>query len=407
MEKEPVPFGLDFKRATPFGHSEERDRLSAVTRQWVEAEVVPRIDQWEEEGMLPRDLHVSAAKAGFYGIGIPKELGGSGYADVYTRLAVADQLIRCGSLGLQASLMTSGIGLPPIIRWGSEAMKRRVVPPVARGEKIICLCITEPWGGSDVAQLRSTAVPSEKDPGSLIVNGNKTFITSGCRADYFTVAVRTGGKGATGISLILLERGMQGITTTPLKKMGWLCSDTAMVAMENVVVPRANVIGKLNGGFSQIMMNFNWERLSMASSSVAASRVCLEEMITYAKERKAFGKRLSQYQGIRWKIMDVAQEVESAQAFVDNCAWCVQQSESTGKSPDTLLVARLSLLKRKCTMTFEKAAREACQVLGGKSYLRTGRGCKVERLYREVRVMAIGGGSEEIMLELASRQARL
>eukprot|EP01059_Diplonema_ambulator_P031874 TRINITY_DN599_c0_g2_i2.p1 TRINITY_DN599_c0_g2~~TRINITY_DN599_c0_g2_i2.p1 ORF type:complete len:426 (+),score=177.94 TRINITY_DN599_c0_g2_i2:76-1278(+) len=400
---------MDCPRYGPYQLKESHKRLRAGVKAWMEAEVCPYIDQWEEEGGIPRELHVKAAQhpTGFYNIGIPKEYGGTELEDhdAMHNIIVNEEMVRAGCLGFGPALMTWGIGLPPILKHGADWMKREVATSVANGSKIICLCITEPSGGSDVAGVQTTAV----DKGDhFLVNGNKTFITSGCKADYFTVAVRTGGKGLTGISLLLMTRDMPGLKTTPMKKMGWLCSDTAMIAFDNVKVPKKNLIGQLNRGFYYIMSNFNNERLSMASSSVAAARVCMEEAIVYARQRKTFGKPLIANQGIRWKIIEVVKDIEACQAFLDQCICCVEQSVRHPEKPnDPLLVAKLSMLKLFATRTCEKAAREACQVLGGKSFIRGGRAAKVERIYREVRVMAIGGGSEEIMLELASRQSKL
>ena len=406
MSDKVIPFGMNYSRVSPFGNSASHKEFRKEIREWVEREVCPHIDDWEENGTIPRELHVKAAKERFYTVGIPKEFGGhdDGQFDMFHRMIICEELVRCGSLGFAAALLTWGIGLPPIFRWGSDYLKQKVVPAVANGSKLICLCITEPWGGSDVAAVRTSA----KEEGDyFIVSGNKTFITTGCRADYFTVAVRTGSSGLGGVSLLLLEKGMPGITTTPMKKMGWLCSDTAIITFDNVKVPKKNLIGQKNKGFFYIMQNFNYERISMSANCVAASRVCIEEAIAYGRQRKTFGKPLVANQGIRWKIMEVIKEIEAAQALLDSCAWSLDESNKNKSHSDPLLIAKLSMLKLKSTRVLEYAAREACQVLGGKSFIRGGRAGKVERIYREVRVMAIGGGSEEIMLELASRQAKL
>eukprot|EP01064_Diplonema_japonicum_P029538 TRINITY_DN4805_c0_g1_i1.p1 TRINITY_DN4805_c0_g1~~TRINITY_DN4805_c0_g1_i1.p1 ORF type:complete len:408 (+),score=63.14 TRINITY_DN4805_c0_g1_i1:92-1315(+) len=402
-----IPYSMDCPRWTAYPEKESHKKLRAGLKEWILKEVEPHIDQWEEDGAIPRSLHQKAAQhhTGFYNLGIPAKYGGTVIPDqdIFHSLIVNEEMVRCGSLGFGPALMTWGIGLPPILNWGPEWMKQEVATGVASGEKIICLCITEPAGGSDVANIQTTAV----DKGDhWIVNGNKTFITSGCKADYFTVVVRTSGKGLAGMSLMLLDSTMPGIKTTPMKKMGWLCSDTAVIAFENVKVPKKNLIGKLNRGFYYVMNNFNMERVNMANSSIAASRICMEEAIVYARQRKTFGKPLIANQGIRWKLIEVIKDIEASQAFLDQCAWMVNEA-AKGNETDPLLIAKLSMLKLLTTRTLEKAAREACQVFGGKSFIRGSRASKVERLYREVRVMAIGGGSEEIMLELASRQSKL
>jgi len=292
--------------------------------------------------------------------------------------------------------MTHGIGLPPIIAMGSDELKQRIAPPVLAGEKLIALCVTEPSGGSDVANIKTKAV---RKSDSYIVNGEKTFITTGCRADYLTVAVRTGGpdlKGAGGLSFLLIEADRKGVMRTRLKKMGWWMSDTASIHFDDVEVPAENLIGQENAGFAGIVTNFNMERLTMAAQAIAFSRICIEDAAAWARERQTFGKPLAKHQVIRHKFSEMVRRVNASAAYLDHCAWQVRE----GQSP----IADLSLLKVQATRTMEYCAREAMQILGGAGFMR---GCRVERIYREVRVMAIGGGSEEIMNDLAAGQMGL
>ena len=380
----------DWRARSPY-YDESHEAVAQSVRRFVEREIMPNIDAWEDARELPRELHKKAAEAGVLGLGYPEEYGGhSDGFDIFHSMTQSEELARPGAGGLGASLMTHGIGLPPILKMGSEEMKRRIAPDVLAGEKIIALAITEPSGGSDVAQIRTRA---ERVGNKYVVNGSKMFITSGMRADYYTVAVRTGGSGMGGISLMLIEKGMPGFTQTPLEKMGWHCSDTAALYFDNVEVPPENMIGPENGGFIGIMQNFNSERLGMAMGCCAMARVCLEEAVDWATSRETFGKRLAQHQSIRIKLADMARQIEATQAWVDLCAW--QHREGKGKPAD------YAMLKVQATRMLEHVAREAAQVLGGASYLK---GSKVERIYREVRVNAIGGGSEEIMLDLAGRQ---
>eukprot|EP01063_Lacrimia_lanifica_P041715 TRINITY_DN9799_c0_g1_i1.p1 TRINITY_DN9799_c0_g1~~TRINITY_DN9799_c0_g1_i1.p1 ORF type:complete len:406 (+),score=153.11 TRINITY_DN9799_c0_g1_i1:1354-2571(+) len=405
MAAPPVPFGLDCPRPSPYPGGAAHAALRRAVRAFVAKEVAPHLEQWEEDGIMPRALHKIAAAdpSGFYRLGMPEEYGGQA-GDIWAKMAALEELVRAGSLGFPASLMTWEIALPPIAKHGSAALKEALLPRVASGDVLLSLAVTEPWGGSDVAAIRTKAV----DAGDhYVVTGQKTFITTGCRADYFTTAVVTETTGYTGLSLLVIDSKLAGVKTAPMKKMGWWCSDTAMVSFDGVKVPKTHLIGMESAGFSYVMENFNGERLTMAAQSVAAARVCLEDAIAYARARKTFGKPLMQNQGIRWKLLDVAQEVEATHALLDQITWSYAQRGSIAFARDPMQVARLSLLKVKATRTLERAAREACQVFGGKSYLRTGPGARVERIYREVRVMAIGGGSEEIMLELASRQAKL
>ncbi len=379
-----------WRARSPF-YDETHEAVSASVRRFVAAEIEPNIDQWEKEGELPRELHRKAAAAGILGLGYPEDYGGHSQGfDIFHSLTQSEELAAPGAGGLTASLMTHGIGLPPILALGSEEMKRKVAPPVLAGEKIIALAITEPSGGSDVAQLKTRA---ERQGNHYVLNGSKMFITSGMRADWFTVAVRTGGPGIGGISLMLVEADRPGVSRTRLDKMGWRCSDTAAVYFQDVEIPPENLIGPENGGFLGIMRNFNSERLGMAHGCMAHARVALAEAVDWAQSRETFGKPLIQHQSIRIKLADLVRQVETTQAWIDLLAF--QHKQGTGEP------ASYAMLKVQATRTLEAVAREAAQVLGGASYLT---GSKVERIYREVRVNAIGGGSEEIMLDLAGRQ---
>ena len=385
---------FDQWRARSPYYDDSHEAVAQSVRRFMAHEVLPHIDAWEAAGELPRDLHRKAAAAGILGLNYPEAFGGhSDGFDIFHSLIQSEEIAAAGAGGLGASLMTHGIGLPPILALGSEEMKRRIAPQVLSGEKIIGLAITEPSGGSDVAQLRTRAVLTGN---KYIVNGQKMFITSGMRADYLTVAVRTGGSdrpGMAGISLMLIETDRPGVSRTRLDKMGWRCSDTAAIHFDDVEVPPENLIGAENAGFAGIMRNFNSERLGMAHGCCAMARVALGEAVAWATTRETFGKRLAQHQSIRIKLADCARQIAATQAWVDLCAWQMK----AGKG----LPADFAMLKVQATRMLEHVAREAAQVLGGASYIT---GSKVERIYREVRVNAIGGGSEEIMLDLAGRQ---
>ena len=370
-------------------HLAWRDTL----RRFVDTEVAPHVDEWEEAGHFPREMYKKAAAIGLLQLGYPEEYGGIPVADPFMAVVTALEQARAGGGGMYASLNSHTIGLPPVLALGNAELKQRVIPPVIAGEKIAALAITEPGGGSDVANLKTTA---RRDGDHYVVNGGKIFITSGMRADFYTVAVRTGGEGAAGISLLLVEKGTPGFTQTELKKMGWWASDTAALYFDNCRVPVSNLIGEENRGFSGIMINFNMERLGIAATSVGLAMVCMDEAVAWARERKTFGKRLLDHQVIRHKIADMAKRILATKAFMEQTTWQMQQGE--------VPVAELSLLKVQATETLEFCAREAVQIFGGNGFMR---GNKVERIYREVRVFAIGGGSEEIMRDLAARQLRL
>ncbi len=383
--------GIQATAKSPY-YTAEHEAFRDTMRRFVTREIAPFVDQWDEACTFPRELYRKAADVGLLGLGFPEEYGGIA-TDQFFKLIASQELARAGAGGVSASLMSHTIGAPPIANVGSPALKQRYLPAILAGEKISALAITEPSGGSDVANLATRA---ERDGDCYRVNGSKMFITSGIRADYHTVAVRTGGPGAGGVSLLVIEKGTPGFSQTPLKKMGWWASDTAALYFDDCRVPAENLIGEENRGFRAIMLNFNAERLGMAASATGFARVCAEEAIAYARERTTFGKRLADHQVIRHKIVDMMQRVNASQAFLEALAWAVEH----GQSP----VAEICMLKNQATTTMEFCAREALHVFGGAGFIR---GTKVERIYREVRVNAIGGGAEEIMRDLAARQMGL
>ncbi len=370
----------------------------ATVRAFVEREIAPFVAEWDEAGSFPRELYGKAAAIGLHGIGYAEELGGTP-ADVFMSIAAAEEVARAGSGGLQASLGSHQIALPPIVAVGSAALQQRIVPAVLAGREIAALAITEPGGGSDVAALKTTAL---RDGDQYVVNGEKTFITSGCRADWLTVAVRTdpANRGSGGVSLLAVRGDTPGLTRTLLKKTGWWASDTAHLHFDRCCVPAQNLIGREGEGFKAIMANFNHERLLMAAMSCAYAQVCTEEALAWAQQRHTFGAALAQRQVIRHKLVDMLRSVEAARALVYELAYRVMH----GLGDAQALVARTSLAKVEATQAMQFCADQAVQILGGMGYMR---GTKSERLYREVKVMMIGGGSEEIMKDLAARQLGL
>jgi acyl-CoA dehydrogenase len=371
---------------------EEHEAFRETVRRFVAREIAPYINAWDEAGEFPRELYRKAAQAGLLGVGYPEEYGGTP-ADHFFRIVSAEEFAQAGSGGVSASLFSHTIGAPPIAAAGSEELKRRVLPSILAGEKISALAITEPSGGSDVASLKTSA---RRDGAEYVVNGEKTFITSGMRADYYTVAVRTGGPGKAGVSLLLIERERPGFTRTPLKKMGWWCSDTATLHFCEVRVPAANLIGEENAGFRAIMRNFNAERLSMAASAVGYAQACLEDALAWAGQRRTFGRLLAEHQAIRHKLVDMQTRVHAARAMLYDTAWKLAEAPRERRH-----IAQLAMLKNFATDTMQFCADAAVQTLGGAGFIR---GSRAERIYREAKVMQIGGGSTEIMKELAARQ---
>ncbi len=381
----------------PNYYTPEHEQFRRTMREFVSREIAPFASDWDEAEEFPRELYRKAAAIGLLGLGYPEEYGGTP-ADIFYSIVASDELARAGSGGVSASLLSHTIAAPPILAAGSREMKSRVLPPILAGEKIAALAITEPSGGSDVAGIKTTAI---RKGDQYVVNGEKTFITSGIRADYFTVAVRTNplDKGAGGVSLLLIERDTPGFERTELKKMGWWASDTAHLYFDNCRVPVANLIGEENQGFRLIMRNFNSERLGMAAGACGFSKVCLEEALAWARERKTFGQPLVERQVIRHKLVDMAMKIEATRALLEDLAWRVQH----GTDDANLQVAETCMLKNFATQTMQFCADQAVQMLGGMGYMR---GSRVERIYREVKVNMIGGGAEEIMKDLAANQLK-
>ena len=365
-------------------------------RRFVAREITPYVQQWDEAESFPRELYRKAADVGLLGLGFPEEYGGVGGIDYFHRLVASVELAQCGSGGVLASLMSHSIGSPPIAAVGSAELKARVLPPVLAGERIAALAITEPSGGSDVAALRTTAV---RDGDHYVVNGEKTFITSGMRADFLTVAVRTDptATGARGISLLLIDGDTPGLTRSPLKKMGWWASDTAHLHFDGCRVPAGNLVGPEGMGFLAIMQNFNSERFTLAAGALGFAWVCYQEALGWARERKTFGKRVADHQVVRHRLVDMLTSIESSRAMLEEIAWRLDNSPAG----DPELVASICMLKNAATRTMQFCADAAVQTLGGMGYMR---GTHSERIYREVKVNMIGGGTEEIMKELAARQ---
>ena len=387
------PAGIEPGKSDLF-YNESHNAWRQELRKFVSKEIVPFVEEWEEAGEFSRELYKKAGEFGLLGMGYPEKYGGTSEGiDIFHGIVTSEELAQgCG--GVAASLLSLNISLPLIMALGTEEQKQKYIPPVISGDKIACLGVTEPSGGSDVAGIKTKAV---RDGDHFVINGSKMFITSGMRADYYVIACRTGGPGTSGISAIVVEKGTPGFTQTPLKKMGWLSSDTAALYFDNVRVPVENLIGGENSGWMGIMSNFSQERLGLAAGMNAYSQICIDEAVAWAKDRKTFGKPLIENQVIKHKLAEMSRKVNATKAYMELLTWKVMNGEQP--------IADLALLKVQASKTMEYCAREAMQILGGAGYLKANSGPgKVERIYREVRVNAIGGGSEEIMLDLASRQ---
>ncbi len=372
-------------------HEAWREQL----RRFIDRELVPYAEAWDEAGEMPDQLWARAAAVGLLGLGYPEQYGGTSEGvDIWHRNILNEELARLGVGGVSVNLMVHNIALPPVVNFAPEGLKQEVVTAVLSGRKRISLCVTEPGAGSDVAQLSTTA---ERDGDHYVVNGSKTYITGGMHADWYTTAVRTGGAGAKGVSALLITAASEGLSRTALdRKQGWWASDTATIYFDKVRVPVGNLLGEENQGFKVIMNNFNAERMAMSAAMEGFARVCLEEAVAWARQRRTFGQRLADHQVIRHKIAEMKQRINATQGYLQ----CVSRQIAQGHED----AGDIALLKVQCSQTMEFCAREAMQILGGMGYMR---GSRVERIYREVRVNAIGGGSEEIMRDLAARQYQL
>ena len=370
--------------------TQEQVALMESARGFVRAEVVPHLQEWEDAGSVPRGLHAKAAKLGLLGLGVPEELGGAG-GTFLDALAVTEAFTEAGaSSGLLAALFTSGIALPHIVASGNTDLVDRYVRPTLAGETIGSLAVTEPGGGSDVARIRTTAV---RDGDHYVVNGTKTFITSGVRADFVTTAVRTGGPGHAGISLLVVDKGTPGFTVDrSLSKLGWHCSDTAELGFSDARVPVANCVGAENTGFAQIAQAFVVERLALAGHGYGIAARALELTAAYCRERETFGRPLVANQVVRHRLVEMHRRVDAARTY----ARAVAARHVAGENP---LVEALHAK----ALAVEAAAHvcdQAVQLHGGTGYLH---GTEVERHYRDARILGIGGGATEVLDDLTAR----
>ncbi|MDJ0990089.1 MAG: acyl-CoA dehydrogenase family protein [Desulfobacterales bacterium] len=369
--------------------SKAHEMVRRSVREFVNKAIRPHVDDWEEAGAFPVALYRQAGEVGILGIGYPEELGGTP-GDIFFKIAASEELMRCGSGGLVAGLGSLDIAIPPIVRHGTTDQHARFVRPVLTGEKIAALGVTEPGGGSDVAAIQTTA---ERQGDVYLVNGSKTFITSGCRADFVTCAVRTGPEGAHGISFLVIEKDSPGFAVSrPLKKMGWWASDTAELYFDNCRVPVANRIGAENQGFYLIMENFQKERLALAVMANMTAQLALDEALAYARERRAFGKSLTGFQVTRHKLVEMASLVEISREFT----YRVAARMDAGKDQ----VKEVSMAKNFACHVSQQVTHDAVQIFGGYGFMR---GYLVERLYRDNRLLSIGGGTTEIMNEIIAK----
>jgi acyl-CoA dehydrogenase len=369
----------------------ERDQLRKTVRAFAEREVLPHVDEWERIGELPRDLHRRAGDAGLLGAGLPESVGGGG-GDGVDSVIICEEMHYAGSPGgVFASLFTCGISVPHMIASGDARLIDEFVRPTLRGEKIGALAITEPDGGSDVGHLRTSA---RRDGQDYIINGAKTYITSGVRADYVVTAARTGGPGAAGVSLIVVEKGTPGFAVSrKLDKMGWRSSDTAELSYTDVRVPVANLIGAQNSGFAQIAAAFVAERVGLAAQAYSSAQRCLDITVEWCRNRETFGRPLISRQSVQNTLAEMARRVDVARVYTHNVA----ERQLAG---ETNLIPQVCFAKNTAVEAGEWVASQAVQLFGGLGYMAES---EVERQYRDMRILGIGGGTTEILTSLAAK----
>ena len=369
----------------------ERQDLRKAVRAFAEREILPHIDEWERLGELPRELSRKTAAAGLLGVGFPESVGGEG-GDAADVAIIAEELHEAGTPGgVFASLFTVGIAVPHMIGSGDPRLIDKFVKPTLAGELIGSLAITEPGGGSDVGHLRTTAV---RDGDHYVVNGAKTYITSAVRGDYVVAAVRTGGPGAAGISMLVIEKGTPGFEVSrKLAKMGWRSSDTAELSFTDARVPVENLVGAENTGFLQIAQAFVSERVGLAVQAYSSAQRCLDITVAWCRDRETFGKPLISRQSVQNTLADMARRIDVARVYSRN----VIERQLAG---ETNLIAEVCFAKNTAVEAGEWVANQAVQLFGGMGYMAE---CEIERQYRDMRILGIGGGTTEIMTSLAAK----
>jgi acyl-CoA dehydrogenase len=379
----------------------ERLQLRKTVRSFAEREILPHVSDWERDGELPRDLHRRAADAGLLGAELPESAGGGG-GDAADSLLICEGLHEAGTPGgVFASLFTCGIAVPHMVATGDERLIEKFVRPTLRGELIGSLAITEPGGGSDVGHLRTTAV---RDADHYVVNGAKTYITSGVRADYVVTAVRTGGPGAAGVSLLVVEKGTPGFEVSrKLDKMGWRSSDTAELSYADARVPVANLVGAENTGFAQIAQAFVSERIGLAAQAYSSAQRCLDLTVQWCRDRETFGRPLISRQAVQNTLAEMARRIDVARVYsrhVVERQLAGAAGQATSSLGEANLIAEVCFAKNTAVEAGEWVANQAVQLFGGMGYMTES---EVERQYRDMRILGIGGGTTEILTGLAAK----
>jgi acyl-CoA dehydrogenase len=377
-----------------FALSDENRLVQQSARAFAETEILPHIREWDEKGEVHREVFARMGEQGFLGAPLPEKYGGGGM-DYISFALLCEELERADTAFRVVQSVHVGLNSLALLQWATEEQRQRWLVPAIKGEKVAALAITEPGAGSDVAGIKTFA---RREGGGYVVNGSKTFITNGVRADLYVTAVKTTQEGGhQGLSFVVLEKGMEGFTVSrKLEKLGWHASDTGELSFQDVEVPEENLLGEENKGFYQIMSNFQWERLSMALGAVGGMQATFERTLDYAKERHAFGRAIGSFQAIRHKLAWMATEIEAARDFTYHALRLFLSGQDALKE--------VSIAKLYACRAAVRVADEAVQIHGGYGYMRE---YDVERALRDARLGPIGGGSDEIMKEIIGKQLGL
>ena len=370
--------------------TEEHESFRQSFKEFLQKEVVPHIEKWEKEGKIERFIWKKVGEMGYFGLNTPEEYGGLGL-DLFYTLIFLEELQKINSGGFAAAMWAHAyLAMTHLNKEGDDRIKKEYLTPSVDGEKIGCLCVTEPFGGSDVAGMRSTAI---KNGDHYILNGSKTFITNGVYGDYMVVAAKTQPElGNKGISIFVIDSDTPGVSTSKLDKLGWRASDTAEIAFDNVKVPAENLMGEEGKGFPYIMQHFALERLVMGVNAHARSEYALEYVLQYMGERQTFGKTINKYQALRHKVANMAAEIEVCKVFNYSVAKRLNDGE--------YVVKEATMSKLVSTRVADEVANGCLQMLGGYGYMED---YPMARLLRDSRLGPIGGGTSEILREIIAK----
>jgi len=382
---------FDGLRPPTAGLRDDHDRWRLTLRDFVDEKIAPHIDVWSDSGTFPDSLYEDAAKSGLLGFGFPAELGGwSEDADLYHRIIFAEELHRLGSGVVFADLATHWIGLPPVVQCGAKALQESVVRPVLAGRQRIAFAVTEPGGGSDLAAFKTTAVREGDD---YRLSGAKTLISGAARANWLLLVANISDDHQEGLTLFLVDAKAAGVTISPLPGLRWYSASNATIELDNVLVQASMRVSEVGQAFRDLTQQFNVERFSGIASALALARVATADAIAWANERTAFGKRLAEHQSLKHRLVSMVREIHAAYGYLDQCVWRFENGE--------VPIADLCMLKIHATGVLEKCARDAMHVLAGEAYRGNRR---AQRIHREAQIFTVGGGTEEILNDLAARQ---